>query len=87
MKSENDLLVKLAKDGAKLRYGTPLPANAKDWYVTAHAYTVLDVDRATGNVTLRNPWGNKPDPNGVFSIPIETFLEVYPMVATIVDEK
>jgi len=71
----------------KLQTSTPLPANAKDWYVTAHAYTVLDVDRATGNVTLRNPWGNKPDPNGVFSIPIETFLEVYPMVATIVDEK
>lgn len=71
----------------KLQTSTPLPADAKNWYVTAHAYTVLDVDRATGKVTLRNPWGRQPDPDGVFSIPIETFLEVYPMVATIVDEK
>lgn len=30
VKSENDLLVKLAKDGAKLRYGSPLPANVKE---------------------------------------------------------
>ena len=30
VKSENDLLVKLATDGAKARYGTPLPAEVKE---------------------------------------------------------
>ncbi|MBA4070852.1 MAG: DNA polymerase III subunit alpha, partial [Gemmatimonas sp.] len=30
VKTENDLLVKLAKDGTKLRYGTPLPANVQE---------------------------------------------------------
>ncbi len=30
VKTENELLVKLAKDGTKLRYGTPLPANVKE---------------------------------------------------------
>ncbi|MBI4165605.1 MAG: hypothetical protein HY508_07730 [Acidobacteria bacterium] len=69
-----------------LKTSTPLPANAKDWYVPGHAYTVLDVNAAARQVTLRNPWGHKPDPDGVFSIPIETFLEVYPMVATILPE-
>jgi len=71
----------------KLKTSTPLPGDAKDWYVPGHAYTVLDVDAATRKVTLRNPWGRKPDPDGVFAIPIDTFLEVFPMVATIVDEK
>lgn len=69
-----------------LKTSAPLPANAKDWYVPGHAYTVLDVNAATRQVTLRNPWGRQPDPDGVFSIPIETFLDVYPMVATIVSE-
>ncbi len=71
----------------QLRTSSPLPANAKDWYVPGHAYTVLEVSASTRQVTLRNPWGRMPDPDGVFTIPIETFLEVYPMVATIVDEK
>jgi hypothetical protein len=70
-----------------LKTSAPLPANAKDWYVPGHAYTVLDVNASTRQVTLRNPWGRQPDPDGVFSIPIETFLETFPMVATIVDEK
>ncbi len=30
VKTENELLVKLAKDGTKQRYGTPLPANVKE---------------------------------------------------------
>jgi len=61
--------------------------DAHEWYVPGHAYTVLEVDPATRKITLRNPWGHQPDPDGVFSIPIETFLETFPMVATIVDEK
>ena len=69
-----------------LKTSTPLPADAREWYVPGHAYTVLNVDPATCKVTLRNPWGRQPDPDGVFSIPIETFLEVFPMVATIIIE-
>ncbi len=72
---------------SQLKTSAPLPANAKDWYVPGHAYTVLDVNAETRQVTLRNPWGHMPDPDGVFSIPIETFLEIYPMVATIINEK
>jgi hypothetical protein len=75
------------KDLEQLQASVPLPPSAKDWYVPGHAYTVLDVNASTRQVTLRNPWGRKPDPDGIFTIPIETFLEVYPMVATIIDEK
>jgi tetratricopeptide (TPR) repeat protein len=70
----------------KLKTSTPLPDGARDWYVPGHAYTVLEVDPAARKVTLRNPWGHKPDPDGVFSIPIDTFLEVFPMVATIISQ-
>lgn len=74
------------KELQQLQTSAPLPENAKDWYVPGHAYTVLEVNASTRQVTLRNPWGRKPDPDGVFSIAIETFLETFPMVATIVPQ-
>ncbi len=51
-------------------------ANA-NWWVPAHCYTVLDFDETAQTVTLRNPWGAHPDPNGVFTIPLAVFLDAY----------
>ena len=48
-----------------------------DWWVPAHAYTVMSFDEDAQTVTLRNPWGAKPDPNGVFTLPLATFLDAY----------
>jgi hypothetical protein len=28
-------------------------------------------------VTLRNPWARQPDPDGIFSLPLGTFLPAY----------
>lgn len=51
------------------------PADAHSWWVPSHAYTVIGYDAATDMVTLRNPWGEHPDPDGVFKLPFETFLK------------
>jgi hypothetical protein len=51
-------------------------AKAK-WWVAGHAYTVLEFDDAAQTVTLRNPWGAKPDPDGVFTLPLAVFLDSY----------
>jgi hypothetical protein len=56
-------------------------AGGKDWYVASHAYTVLSFDDDKSTVTLRNPWGDHPDPEGVFTIPLETFVSAYERIA------
>jgi len=38
---------------------------------------VLDYDEAAQTVTLRNPWAAKPDPDGVFTLPLAVFLDSY----------
>jgi hypothetical protein len=48
-----------------------------NWWVASHCYTILNFDDAAQTVTLRNPWGAKPDPDGVFTIPLATFLDAY----------
>ena len=53
----------------------------KDWYVESHAYTILSFDPDKKTVTLRNPWGNHPDPEGVFTIPLDTFVSAYERIA------
>lgn len=50
-----------------------------DWYVPAHAYTVLDYDAVNRTVTLRNPWGAHPQPDGVFQLPLPVFQRTYLM--------
>jgi hypothetical protein len=45
--------------------------------VPTHSYTVLDYDEAAQTVTLRNPWAARPDPDGVFTLPLAVFLEAY----------
>jgi hypothetical protein len=59
-----------------------MPENAKAWYVGAHAYTVMGYDASAGTVTLRNPWGRHPDPDGKFTIPLGTFLNAFGLVQT-----
>lgn len=49
----------------------------KDWWVSSHAYSVLDYDEAGQTVSLRNPWGTRPGPNGSFKLPLEVFLQGY----------
>lgn len=61
----------------KLAASAPLPQDAKNWYVVSHAYTVLAFNPDAQTVTLRNPWGDHPDPNGTFTIPLTTFLEAF----------
>ncbi len=57
-----------------------LPGDAKDWYVERHAYTVLDMNAGQGTVTLRNPWGEHPNPGGIFTIPLATFLQAFEQI-------
>jgi len=49
-----------------------------DWFVPLHAYTVLAYDPEARVVTLRNPWGRHPDPDGQFTIPLDTFHTAFP---------
>jgi hypothetical protein len=57
----------------------PFQSSAPDWYIPGHAYTVLDYDPASRTVTLRNPWGSKPAPDGVFELPLSVFQQSYLM--------
>jgi len=52
-------------------------ANAKDWYAPSHAYTVLGYEALSGRVKLRNPWGNHPEPDGIFTLPLATFVAAF----------
>jgi hypothetical protein len=67
-------------DGKKLPPEVLAQSSAKDWYHEAHAYTVLDYDAAQQIVTLRNPWGEQPGPDGVFRIPLAVFQQAYGIV-------
>jgi len=48
-----------------------------NWWIGGHAYTILDFDPDTNIVSLRNPWGQRPDPEGNFSIPLADFMAGY----------
>jgi hypothetical protein len=48
-----------------------------DWWVGRHAYTVLDYDPGTDRVTLRNPWGTHPAPDGTFTLSVNELLAGY----------
>lgn len=54
-----------------------LPAGSDDWYVPAHCYTVLGYDQSSQRIGMRNPWGHKPAPDGVFGIPVGTFAQAF----------
>lgn len=52
-----------------------------DWWVPVHAYTVLDYDETADLVTLRNPWGEHPGPDGTFGVTFADFLTAYQHVS------
>jgi hypothetical protein len=66
----------------QLAEGRPLPADTKSWYVNAHCYTALAYDRNGPTVTLRNPWARFPEPDGVFTLPLKTFVPAFRGIIT-----
>jgi hypothetical protein len=60
-------------------WGTPAGEGygSADWWVPAHCYTVLNYNEAAQSITLRNPWGAKPGPDGVFTISLTVFQEAF----------
>jgi len=78
--SLNGELRNLHAGGQAMVAGTKASAGASagaDWFVPTHAYTVLDYDEGARTVLLRNPWGTKPGPDGVFKLPLSVFQQVY----------
>jgi len=47
------------------------------WFVGQHSYSLLDYDEMAQTVTARNPWGARPDPDGVVMLPLGTFLQSF----------
>lgn len=56
-------------------------AAGASWWVPSHAYTVIAYDESTGMVTLRNPWGTRPDPEGVFALQLQAFEESFDIMS------
>ena len=48
-----------------------------NWWVASHCYTLISYDYAAQTVTLRNPWGSHPSPDGVFTLPLSVYLDGY----------
>jgi hypothetical protein len=48
-----------------------------DWFVGAHAYSVLAIDPGAGTVRIRNPWGGNPFPDGEGTISLDSFYTGY----------
>jgi hypothetical protein len=59
------------------RSGSPTGAPIENWYTPRHAYSVLGVNRGDRTITLRNPWGDHPQPNGEFTIPVDLFAAAF----------
>ena len=66
----------------ELGEGRALPADTKNWYVNAHCYTALAYDGNRPTVTLRNPWARFPEPDGVFTLPVKTFVPAFRGIIT-----
>ena len=60
----------------------PLPASAGPWYIDSHCYTVMGYDAGGQTVTLRNPWGDQPYPDGFLSLPLSSFVPGFVGVVT-----
>lgn len=60
-----------------------VPGDTEKWYVEGHAYTLISYDLQAQTVTLRNPWGEHPGPDGVFTIPLTTFANSFAMIQTV----
>jgi len=66
----------------QLAEGGRLPADTQSWYVNAHCYTALAYDQNDRTVTLRNPWARFPAPDGVFTLPLRTFVPAFRGIIT-----
>ena len=66
----------------QLAEGKPLPADSKSWYVNGHCYTALAYEGNGRTVTLRNPWARFPEPDGVFTLPLKTFVPAFRGIIT-----
>ena len=66
----------------QLAAGQKLPSDAQGWYVNLHCYTILGYDANAQRVRLRNPWAHCPDPDGVFDLPLATFLPAFRGIIT-----
>lgn len=51
-----------------------LPSGTGPWYIDGHCYTILSFDTDEQVVTLRNPWGDQPYPNGILKLPLASFV-------------
>lgn len=59
-----------------------LPPDTGPWYVDSHCYTVLSFDPSERVVTLRNPWGDQPYPDGILKLPISSFVPGFGSIVT-----
>jgi len=66
----------------ELGKGQSLPPGSDEWYVNAHCYTVLSYDSNATSVSIRNPWAHHPDPDGIFNLPLGTFVPAYAGIVT-----
>jgi hypothetical protein len=66
----------------QLAAGRPLPADTQNWYVNAHCYTALGYSGNDQTVMLRNPWARFPEPDGIFALPLRTFLPAFRGIIT-----
>ncbi len=66
----------------QLAAGQTLPPGADSWYVNSHCYTVLGVDAGGSRVTLRNPWAHHPNPDGIFPLPLASFVPAFRGITT-----
>jgi len=62
---------------ATSKHISPFTTPAPEWFLIGHAYTVLDYDSASRTITLRNPWGSRPAPDGVFRLSLTAFQQAY----------
>jgi len=58
------------------------PSEHEDWFVPGHCYTAIDYQAATQSVVLRNPWGKRPEPDGMFTLPLPVFVQGFQFFAS-----
>lgn len=66
----------------ELAKGQSPPPDTSAWYVNAHCYTVLGYDSDAAAVNIRNPWARHPDPDGIFNLPLSSFIPAYAGIVT-----
>lgn len=60
-----------------------LPSGTGPWYIDGHCYTILRFNADEQVVTLRNPWGDQPYPDGILKLPLASFVRGFGAIETI----